>query len=488
MKKFRIPEEYILDFWLGKKLPSKLTTLDGSEIEIIEPGNRNSDFEGPDFHNSRIRIGNITFNGDVEIDNFTSDWKAHGHNLNSRYNKTILHVVLKNDSNQTYSIDSIGRHIPILELNNFLDEENRKLLELKSEKDDDISLPCFQVNRRMSVDDKLKYLKTLGLERYKKKCLKILDRLKELVVLREHKISEPKVSHSFFKDIKERKFYSKEFDDLTLWNQILYEEIFEALGYTKNKEIMSKLGRSLEYDFILRIDANAFVENAESALFNISGLIPDVSKINDEETLEYLRVLKTNWEKLKIYYNNSYFNVNNWHFYKLRPQNFPTVRLAAAARYLQKLFQHNLFNKLLNNFSKLKDSKKLTSFLLDNFIIKAEGYWSNHYNFGKPLRTQIKYFVGLSRVDEILINCILPIMSVYFEIFDKRNETKRVFEVFVNYKQKESNNLVDKVSQKLNIYEHRLRSVTYQGTLELFRNYCIKGKCLECEIGKNVFN
>lgn len=489
MKNLRISESYIYDIWQNKKLPSKLITADGNEIEILDPGVRNSDFAGPDFIHSRIIMGNITFNGDIEIDNLSTDWRAHGHHLNSRYNKTILHIVLKNNTNQTYTVNVSGRKIPILELSNYLNDELKKEIDQKTDQvDNQVIMPCFYLNQSVTVDDKLKYLKQLGLLRHKKKCLKNLDRLKELIVLREHKIAEPKVNHSFYKIIKERKFYSNEFVDSSLWNQLLYEEIFEALGYTKNKEIMGKLGKSLEYDFLSKIEANDFIIKVESLLFHISGLIPDVSKIKDDKTLEYIRVLQTHWESLKMNYDNSFFSVNQWHFFKLRPQNFPTVRLAAAARLLFKIIHQNLFKRLLDNFSKIKERKKIISFIVDNFIIKADGYWVNHYNFSKEVRTDIKYFIGLSRVDEIITNCILPILSVYFEIFDKRTESHRVLDLYVNYSQKESNNLIDKVSENLGLFDHRLKSIYYQGMLELFRSYCIKNKCTECEIGQKVFS
>ncbi len=488
MKNLRIPEEYIYDLWLNKKLPSKLTTLDGKEIEIVDPGVRNSDFAGPDFHNSRIIMGNITFNGDVEIDNYSTDWKNHGHHLNSRYNKTILHVVLKNNSNQVHSTNISGRHIPILELNHYLDEKLKQELEKPIEQENKVMMPCIRINKKFAAEDKLKYLRQLGLLRYKKKCLRILDRLKEMIVLKEHKISEPKINHNFHQAIKERKFFSKEFDDISLWNQILYEEIFDALGYTKNKEMMAKLAKNLEYDLVNKIEAKNYVIKIESLLFHISGLIPDVAKIKDEKTLEYIRELVTHWDELKSKYNNSYFSINNWHFFKLRPQNFPTVRLAAGARLLYKIIYQNLFNRIQTSFSKIKDRNKINSYLLDNLIIKADGYWANHYNFSKPVRNEIKYFLGLSRVDEIITNCVLPILSVYFEVSDKKLENQKVLELFVNYTQKEGNNLIDNVSTNLEIYDKRLRSVYYQGMLELFRGYCIKNKCLECEIGKNVFN
>ena len=487
MNKLRIPEKQIYDLWLSKKLPSKLRTLDDKEIEIIDPGIKNIDYAGPDFHNARIRIGNLVFNGDVEIDNFSSDWKAHGHHLNSRFNKTILHIVLKNNTNAIYSINSGGRHIPILEIGNYLDENIKQNLEKEYKSKDELFIPCVEVNQKVSTEKKIKFLRQLGLRRYKRKCLKVLDRLKEIIVLSELKISEPVVNHNFHKDIKERKFYSKEFADIKLWNQILYEEIFEALGYTKNKDSMSKLGKNLEYEFISNIDNNDFIIKAESILFHISGLIPDITKLKDEETIEYVRKLVFHWNNLKVNYKNAYLKLNDWHFYKLRPQNFPTVRIAAAARILNKIFHKNLFLQIVNNFSKIKDNKKLISFLVDSFITKSEGYWANHYNFSRKVRTETKYFLGLSRVDEILTNCIFPILSIYFEIFDKKIETQRLLEIFVNYRQKEGSNLIDNISSRLKIFDYRLKSVNYQGMIELFRNYCINSKCLECEIGKEAF-
>ena len=121
----KIPEELIYKIWEEKRFDSTLTTADGISVEIIDSGVRNTNEAGPDYQNARVRIGNITFTGDIEIDTFHSDWKAHGHNLNQRYNKIILHAVLSNDSSYPFVVTQNGRKVPTLELNQYLNIINQ---------------------------------------------------------------------------------------------------------------------------------------------------------------------------------------------------------------------------------------------------------------------------------------------------------------------------------------------------------------------------
>ncbi|MEP0860418.1 MAG: DUF2851 family protein [Ignavibacterium sp.] len=490
MKKYsRIPEQLIYKIWEEKQFSEVLKTSDGTEIEVIDPGSKNSDEAGPDFHNARIRIGNITFTGDVEIDTFHSDWRSHGHHLNQRYNKTILHITIADNQSSGYVITQSGRHVPTLNLSKYLSQPLREtiLTEISKIGEEEIKMPCSEVADEAPIELKLKFIKELGLQRYRKKCDRFLARLKELIVLHEVMISEPKINHDFHKEIEERTFTSSDFENAEIWQQLLYEEIFEALGYSKNKDIMMKLSHAVDINFFRRIPKENFIPQAESALFFISGLVPELNKLEDEETTEYIRNLYENWEQLKSGYDGVYFNKSHWHFFKLRPQNFPTVRLAAGARLLDRILNKNLFSRIIGAVSSIQNNYKLISKLRDLLIVKGEDYWAKHFNFNKPVRTDIKYFIGLGRADETIVNIILPILTVYFEIFDKRKLAERVLALYIHFTQKESNHLVDEVSEVLNISDKKLRSVYYQGMIELFRNFCIKQQCLECEIGKKVF-
>lgn len=123
----------------------------------------------------RIKIGNLTFTGDVEIDTLHSDWKAHGHNLNQRYNKVILHTVLSNDSSYPFVITQSGRKVPTLSLERYLSSSIKQNIEkdLKEiQSDDEIKMPCSQLNHTIERKVKLNYLKNLGLLRFRKSVKK----------------------------------------------------------------------------------------------------------------------------------------------------------------------------------------------------------------------------------------------------------------------------------------------------------------------------
>lgn len=486
----KIPEELIYKIWEEKRFDSTLTTADGISVEIIDSGVRNTNEAGPDYQNARVRIGNITFTGDIEIDTFHSDWKAHGHNLNQRYNKIILHAVLSNDSSYPFVVTQSGRKVPTLELNQYLTSSIKENLQqdLSSIKsDDEIKMPCSQLNHQMERRDKLFFLKSLGLLRFRKKCERNLDRLKELILLSELNIREPKVHHDFHKEISTRQFEQKEFDDLEIWQQLCYEQVFEALGYSRNKEIMLKLSKSVDIKFIKTIDTPT-KEKIESVLFHVSGLFPDVTDIQNEETSEYMRKSIDIWSTIKEKYDSGLLNKNNWNFFKLRPQNFPTIRIAAGARLLERIVVYEQFNRIINIFENQVETKKLITKIRNEIIVQGEGYWSAHYNFNKETKTKLNYFIGLGRADEIIINILLPVYSVYFEINKKKELTQKVLDLYINYYQKEGNHLVDHVNETLGLKNEKFRSVYYQGMIDLYRSYCIKKRCLECEIGKRVFN
>jgi hypothetical protein len=486
----KIPEEIIYKIWEEKRIDSSLRTADGLSIEIIDCGVRNSDEAGPDYRNARIKINNITFSGDVEIDTLHSDWKAHGHNLNQRYNKVILHAVLSNDSSYPFVVTQSGRKVPTLSLENYLSSSIKQNIQqdLKAiQSDDEIKMPCSQINHKVERREKLSYLKNLGLLRFRKKCERNIERLKELVFLDELHIKEPKVYHDFHKEISTREYTQKDFEHLELWQQLYYEQLFEALGYSKNKDIMLKLSRIVDIKFFKSVD-QLNKEKIESILFHVSGMFPDVVDITNEETSEYIRNSMDLWSSVKNNYDSGLLNKNDWNFFKLRPQNFPTLRIAAGARLLEKIIIHEQFIRILNIFKQYTDINKLITKLRNEVIIKGEGYWSDHYNFNKETKTKLNYFIGLGRADEIVINIVLPIYSVYFEIHGNKELAQKVLDLFINYYQKEGNHLVDQVNETLGLKNEKFRSVYYQGMIDLFRNYCIKKKCMECEIGKQVFN
>jgi Protein of unknown function (DUF2851) len=488
----KTPEKLLYEIWKSKDFAEQLKTADGQMIEIIDVGENNKDFAGPDFFNSRIKIGNITYQGDVEIDIYHSDWKSHGHYLDKKYNKVILHIILSKERYQPYVFTQEKRKVNSICLTEFINQSYQLALRdaIQSERQNrSFTMPCSELNNIVPPGEKLKLLTELGVLRFKQKEKRIFERLKEMAYLKEMNIREPVVRYDFGEEFYNKKFSSEEFNDPLLWQQLIYEMIFEALGYSNNKDNMLKLAKAVNLDFLIRFkDQTDFQEVIECALFNVSGIIPAKVTSSDEKSSEYLRNLVEKWAEYKNDYDGVYFNEEKWNFFKLRPQNFPTVRIAAGSIIIYRLLKHELLAKLIESITGELKEKNIVSLLRNNLIVKAKGYWQNHYVFDKKAKIEIKYFLGLSRADEIIINVILPTLAVYFDIFENKAASRRVKNLYLNYVQKSSNQIVNQVESSLQLSKLKLKSAHIQGMIELFRHYCVKEKCLECKIGDLVFN
>ena len=491
MNSIKMPEKFLYEIWKDQSFIKELTTKDGQQIQVVDIGIENKELSGPDLKNARIKIGNITFMGDVEIDGHLSDWKTHGHYINKKYNSVILHAALNNDSQKGFVFTSDGRKVHSISLSPFLKSDISKTLQraiLSERKNRIYRMACSEINEEISEKEKLNFVYDLGLKRFKDKCNKMLERLKELVYLKELNFKEPIVKYELDENFYNRTYKQSDFDNKEIWQQLIYESVFEALGYSKNKEIMKSLAKSASIHFLESLGRdNDFIIKVEAALFSISGLLPDVKNLPDEETSAYTKKLYETWNSIKSGYDSHKYCAVQWHFFKLRPQNFPTIRIAGGARLVERLLKGNLIGMAIEKIERIDDISKLTNALRSLFIIKGDGFWKDHYVFDQPAKVEINYFVGASRTDEILVNIILPILSLYFEIFNKKELNKKVIKMYLDFYQKSENNLVNEVASTLFLRDVWKRSIFYQGMIELFRNYCSREKCLECNIGKKLF-
>jgi hypothetical protein len=488
----KIQEKFVYEIWKEKKFVKDLISADSQKIDIIDPGTQNKDSAGPDFLNARIKFDNITYLGDVEIDTWHADWKAHGHYFDRKYNKVILHIVISRDKHQPYVHTKDGRKVHSVCILDFLDEnfQSAILNSVKAEKKNRIfEMPCLGRNESVHKKEKLNFLFELGVERYRKKSKRLLERLKEMIYLKEMNIREPILRYDFGEDYNHKKYAPNDFSDILIWEQLIYEMTFEALGYSKNKDMMLKLAKAVNVAFLNQFrESESFTEILESSLFNVSGLIPEQIKFEEEATSEYLRKLSETWNSIRDKYDGTTFNRENWNFFKLRPQNFPTIRLAGGAALISHIIGNDMFKNLVELFNTEKGEKETTVVLRNLVITEGKGYWVEHFNFDKPSNEKLNYFIGISRADEIVINVLLPILSIYFEIFNEQESSRRVKNLYINYTQKTTNHLVEQVNYTLGLGKASRRSINYQAMIELFRNYCVNERCLECKIGEKVFN
>ncbi len=487
----KILEEKLHQIWLNQEFVKELITFAGEKIKVINPGTYNGDSAGPDFKHARIQIGNLTFVGDVEIDYDYSNWKTHAHNINKRYNKVILHVTYLNKQKHHYIYTSEGRKVPTIALVNFIEEGLiNNLLEQKQTKANlnKIKLKCAYEVDAVDSETRRKFILKYGITRFQKKSERIFRRLKELKYLKELQLKEPVIRYELTKEFNEKKFTHKDFKDTYLWNQVLYELIFEALGYSKNKNIMLRLAQNINIEFLQKLENDTDLgEKFEAMIFGIAGLLPQIEGLKKNEISEYVVELNKKWNELKHLYDNKLFEETQWHFLGQRPQNFPTIRIAGGIKLLKAILHENLTGKIIKKFTEIHDTKVLINSVRSLFIIKSSGYWKTHYVFEKKAKNEIKYFIGVSRADEIFINVLLPFLSVYFDMFGNEAVSKKVLKVYNDYEQKMDNKIVRDVAESLQLFGLNKKTIYMQGMIEVYRKLCTKNKCLECEIGREVF-
>lgn len=486
----KIYEKQITEIWKSQSFQNPLKTVQGDEISVLDLGMENVETGGPDFKNARVRIGNLVFVGDIEIDPDYSNWKSHAHNIDEKYNKVILHASLSNKFNHNYVYTKNGRRVPTICLSRFLSDESYKKLIVKDEKvSNRNSLKCS--HGADSIDEKIirKFVSQLGMERFHKKCNRIYSRLKEITYLKSLKLHEPVIQYDLKQKIDEKDFSHEDFQNKEIWQQLLYELVFEALGYSKNKAIMLKLAQAVPVDFFKRLGADQDAHfRFEATLFSVGGFFPDSEKQSGSNNSNYSKRILDEWGNIKRIYDGKIFSEADWHFFRLRPQNFPTIRLAGGAKFLELLLYNNLIENINKKIIEIRNLNVLINSIRTMFVLKSRGYWKNHYVFGKESREDVKYFIGASRADEIMINVILPFFAVYYEVFGKEDLAKKVVKTYNIYPQKSDNKIVREVAEGLNNIDYLKKAVLTQGLLELFRSYCSKKKCLDCEIGSAIFS
>ena len=202
------------------------------------------------------------------------------------------------------------------------------------------------------------------------------------------------------------------------------KSVFEALGYAKNKEIMKALAKAVGIQFLQTIDRHDYVFTVESILINVAGLMPDINNLPDEEITFYVKKLYEHWNGIKNKYDGKMLNYSQWHFFRIWPQNFPTIRIAGGARIINKLVNCNLIDKMFEVVEDIGESKKLVQSLRSVLVVRGDGLWGKHYVFNQSKSEQDKLLHWRDRSDEYWLIFMLPVLYLYFEIFDKRIKSK----------------------------------------------------------------
>ncbi len=427
---FRGMREDLLHFiWKYKKLQLQhLATSQNETIEILDVGTHNQK-SGPDFFNAKLKINGQLWAGNVEIHINSSDWYAHHHEKDVNYENVILHVVWNHDLEVHRRDNTL---IPTLELNRYVSEDILKSYSDLFDKRRAKFVNCE--NGISKVDDftKANWLERLYIERLEQKSILI---------------------HSLLESSKND------------WEKVLFCLLLKNFGLNVNATSFLSIAQTLDFSVVRKLLRNPM--QLESALLGLAGLLA-----NDEVIDPYYITLQKEYGYLSKKFGFNPQGVQKPEFFKLRPANFPTIRLSQLA---------NLYERHQNLFQKLISTESLDD-LYVIFEISASSYWDDHFTFGK-LSKKSKKKLTKSFIDLLVINTVLPLRFCYAQNQGK-DGVDVVFSIVEKIK-KEENRVVDKFI-KLGLGVRS--SGESQAALQLYNEYCTKNKCLQCAIGSNLLH
>lgn len=417
-------EDFLHYVWQYKKFDfSNLTTVSGEELTIINTGQYLKQ-SGPDFFNAQIVIGDQKWAGNIEIHLKSSDWYLHQHQNDDHYNNVILHVVWEHDT-------------PIF----------RK---------DNTEIPTLALKKYVANDSLNQYL-SLAMPKSWIYCENQLDDVDEFV----------------FKNWQERLFFERlerksiPIEELLQeidsdWEAVLFYMLAKNFGLNTNGEIFLKMAKSIPFSIIRKESFE--VENLEALLFGKVDLLPMVAEDFYSKDLQSRSTYITLKHRLKKAF------IEPVQFFKHRPDNFPTIRLAQLAMLYHK--EQNLFSKIIATNS-LEDFYKL-------FEVGVSSYWESHYQFDKESPRKKKQF-SKSFIDLLVINTIVPFQFAY-----AKSQGKEISEQLLQLMETiapEKNIIIEKFS---NFGVKSKNAFETQSLLQLKNSYCNHSKCLQCAIGAQL--
>lgn len=210
----------------------------------------------------------------------------------------------------------------------------------------------------------------------------------------------------------------------------------------------------------------------------------------DKKSREHLHHLRQIAAMVQPPYRGERMHPTEWKFFRLRPENFPTLRLAGAARLIAGFINKQFLKLLINALSDDVASSGITyKSIQDLFVVQADGFWETHYRFGERSAVRVQTLIGKSRADDIILNTIVPVALLYARIFKEPVLRRRIFRILNACPPSSSNTVLTTLETQLLHGKVKFDSaVLQQGALQLYKSYCLKERCDECTIGKIIFH
>jgi len=405
--------------WKYRLYSSILTTNDGKEISVIDPGTPNAD-AGPDFFNAKIKDGNTVWAGSVEIHTRASDWLRHGHDKDKAYDAVILHIVEVDDMPVCRSN---GEVIPqlVLPVPEHVRQNIRQLF--LSEK----ILPCAAVIKETDAFLLSSWLNVLTSERLERKT-------QDIFTLLEQNGSD--------------------------WNEVFYILLTRNFGFGLNSDAFQQLASGLPLRYIQKHRHS--ISQVEALLFGRAGML------EEEEGDEYYRLLRREYRFLAHKFDLMSLEAIRFKSLRTRPVSFPHLKLAQLAMLW---FMHDTL------FSRLLEANTLNE-IRAFFRIQPSDYWLTHYNFSRVSPSKYKT-LGENAINILIINTVSSLFFAYGKQKNKSEYCERAIQILERIPPEQ--NGICRLFQQAGIQPRN--AADSQAVIQLKREYCEKKKCMYCRIG-----
>lgn len=393
-----------------------LTTTQFDRLTILNPGKWNHN-QGPDFSMARILINGEQWIGNIELHVRSSDWHLHHHDQDPNYKNVILHVVWQHDLDNNF--------IPVLELESRVPSLLLSKYQTWSLQNSFIS--CSGSTGSLDMQIVYPFLKWLNAKRQ-------TQRSKEVMILVESLSGD--------------------------WEEAFWRQLARSFGHKVNADSFERMAENLPYKILLRHQHN--LKQLEALIFGQAGLLHSgTGDVYADELYKEFIFLRRKYKLRR--------NVFPLYFLRMRPINFPTIRLAQLAS----LIHHH--PDLLRTIKDLEDQQSIKKLLK----ISAGAYWNTHFRFGEETSFQLKN-IGIGLIEKIMINTIIPFVRAYQSKRGKQQQLQYL-DKWTSEMKSEYNSIVTGFS---NIGMAPRNMEDSQGLLELKKSYCDQLKCLDCAIGR----
>ena len=409
--------QYIWQFQYFNK--TSLQTVEGETVEIVYQGSYNTN-QGPDFFEAKLKIGNTLLIGNVELHCKTSEWNTHKHSADKNYANVIAHIVWENDCTLPNNLPTI-----ILQdrVSKILLEKYQKLLNTSS------FIPCENSISTVPEITWLSWKERLLIERLEQKS----------TIVNEY--------------LSKNNYH---------WEETFWWMIAKNFGIKVNSEAFEKIAQSIPITVLAKHKNQ--LHQIEALLFGQAGLL---DKDFEED---YPILLRKEYQFYKSKYNLQSTNANLF-FLRMRPANFPTVRLAQLAMLI--VHSVHLFSKI-KEIEEVENVKKLLN-------VTANDYWHYHYNFDELSAYKIKN-VGVQMINNLIINTVIPILFAYGHYTKEHHFKDKALRWLTQLTAEKNSRINGFLALQITIKN----AFDSQSLLQLKNEYCSKKRCLECAVGNKL--